>query len=258
MRDHYQTLGVARDADAEEIKRAFRKLASQHHPDKGGDKSRFQEIQEAYSVLGDAESRRQYDNPPMSQIHFKSGTFDFDQIFGMFGQQFRHQSQQPSAARIQLWISLRDVAMGGLRTIAVSSPAGHQNIEIDIPPGIEDGEAVRYPRVAPGNIDLVVTFRVRPESGWQRQDTSLIHDVNVDIWNLMLGKDIEVLTLNNRWVSVSVPAMTQPGTMLRIRGHGLPDRKSRHVGDLFLKLQARLPGKISDHLLAEIAKERGD
>ena len=80
--DYYKILGIERGASDEEIKRAYRKLASIHHPDKGGDTQKFQEIQQAYSVLGDAAQRQQYDNPRKPQGMGPMGQgFDFDTIF---------------------------------------------------------------------------------------------------------------------------------------------------------------------------------
>lgn len=258
MKDYYKILGVDRLATDDDIKRAFRRLASQHHPDKGGDTRQFQEIQEAYSVLGDPERRRDYDAPPEVRINRGAGPgFDFDAIFDMFGARFGDVRTRATAARIQLWISLADVAQGGPRTIAVASPAGQHNIEITVPPGLQDGESVRYPRLAPGGVDLVVMFRVRPEPGWQRQDHDVIRDITLDIWDLILGTDITLATLSGREIRLSVPARTQPGSMLRIRGHGLPHRNSSSQGDLMVRLQARLPQDISSDLLEHIQRERG-
>ena len=90
--DHYQTLGVSRDADASEIKKAYRKLAGKHHPDKGGDENKFKEIQQAYETLSDPEKRAEYDNPnPFRNFGgdpFAGRGNPFADIFGdMFGQQ---------------------------------------------------------------------------------------------------------------------------------------------------------------------------
>lgn len=259
MTDYYAILGVPRTATDDEIKRAYRRLASQHHPDKGGDKARFQDIQQAYSVLSDPAQRQQYDNPsPAFQSGFRSQAFDFDSIFQMFGARFADPRQAAASARIQIWISLADVIQGGNRTISVSSPAGQNNIEITIPTGIEDGVSVRYPRLAPGGLDLVITFRIRPEPGWQRQDHDLIHDRVVSVWDLMLGGELDITTLEGRQLSVNIPAGTQPGTMLRLRGHGVTDRQRPGVkGDIMVRLQAQIPQTISPELEQALRHERG-
>ena len=99
--NYYQTLGVSKTASADEIKRAYRKLASQHHPDRGGDTARFQEIQSAYDTLSDPEKRQQYDNPQPQHQHFEFnfGAGGMDEIFSNFfrGQAhpFQHARQQP-------------------------------------------------------------------------------------------------------------------------------------------------------------------
>ena len=88
MSDHYSTLGVAKTATQDEIKKAYRKLASQHHPDKGGDTKKFQDIQTAYETLGDEQKRSQYDSPQPQGVHFEfggPGGFDLGSIFNMFG-----------------------------------------------------------------------------------------------------------------------------------------------------------------------------
>ena len=259
MTDYYSVLGVPRTATDEDIKRAYRRLASQHHPDKGGDKERFQEVQQAYSVLSDATQRQQYDNPAAGfQPGFHAQGFDFDSIFQMFGARFGDPRQSSGSARIQIWISLADAVQGGNRTIAVSSPAGQNNIEIAVPAGIEDGVSVRYPRLAPGGLDLVITFRIRPESGWHRQDHDLIHDRAVSVWDLMLGSDVTITTLEGRQLSVDIPAGTQPGSLLRLRGLGMPSRQRPGArGDLMIRVQAQIPTSMSPELEQLLRRERG-
>jgi curved DNA-binding protein len=255
MKDFYSILGVARDASADEIKTAYRRLAGKHHPDRGGDTARFQEIQEAYSVLGDAAKRQQYDHP-QSRFAEPPG-FDFEGIYDMFGARFGNfHRQRQTYARIELWISLRDVAQGGPRTLSVSSPAGQSNIEITIPAGIEDGFAMRYPKIAPGGVDLVVHFRVHPEPGWQRNGADVIHDFGIDIWDLLLGTTAEVTTLSGASLSLTVPPKTQPDQMLRVRGHGLPTHLGTNRGDLYIKFLPKWPSQISEDLLEHIQRER--
>ena len=101
MIDHYSTLGVGKNANADDIKKAYRKLAGKHHPDKGGDTATFQKIEEAYRILSDPQQRQQYDNPsPFGQPGFGShnASFDMDAIFSMFGARFHHPQQQRTLA----------------------------------------------------------------------------------------------------------------------------------------------------------------
>ena len=249
MKDHYTTLGINRGASDAEIKRAYRRLASQHHPDKGGDTAKFQAVEEAYRTLSDPTARQEYDNP-RPQAHFASAGFNLDEIFNMFGTRFQHQPRQP-VANLQLWITLQDLANPGARVIAVSSPYGQSQIEIQIPAGIRDGDSVRYPRVAPGQQDLVITYRVRPDPVWQRDNNHVIQERTIDVWQAMLGDLIRVPTLRGTEIELSVPAMTQPGTMLRVRGHGLPDRNNKS-GDMLVRIALRLPDHVPESVLDAI------
>lgn len=262
MKDYYSILGVARTATPDEIKKAYRKLASQHHPDKGGDTAKFQEIEEAYRVLSDPQQRAAHDNPQPQGFpggfNFHSQPFDFNNIFNMFGTQFNpNQGRRgPAQARMSLWIQLSDVASGGSRTVSVGTSAGSQVIEIEIPLGIEDGGTVVYSGLAPGGVDLAVTFRIHPNPRWQRDGFNLYTDHKVSVWTLIAGGDIIVRDILNRELEVHVPPMTQPGQMLRCRGRGLPDR-ANNPGDMMIRLQAEIPRNIPEDLLALIRQQTG-
>ena len=251
MTNHYQTLGVAPTASAEEIKRAYRKLASQHHPDRGGDTATFQTIQAAYDVVGDEGRRQQYDNPAPQ---FNSGTpFDFNNIFNVFGTRFQqpgHQQQQQ--VRMSLWIALPDVAQGGRRTVSL----GHMTVEIEIPLGINDGDNVQYANIGPGGSNLIVNYRIHPHPRWQRQGLNLTQEESVSIWTLILGGEIVVRDILNNNLNMTVPAHTQPGTVLRLKGRGLRNRTGE-TGDLLVRVQGRLPSHIAPELLAQIAQTQG-
>ena len=259
MPDHYAALGVARNATPDEIKRAFRKLASQHHPDKGGDTARFQEIQAAYDTLGDAAKRSQYDNPAPQFAGMPGGAqFNMGDIFAqMFGGHpgFGGQHPRRNHMRMSLWISLKDVATGGHRQVAVGSPQGQSTIEIDIPMGINDGDMVQYQGIAPGGQDLVIEFKVHPNPMYRRDDLHLTMDHRCSVWDMIQGSDTTVTKLDNSQLLVSIPPLTDNGTTLRLRGHGLRDRKGNQ-GDLFVRLHALLPRSITPELLEAIQKHR--
>jgi curved DNA-binding protein len=258
MTDFYAILGVPRTASADEIKRAYRKLASVHHPDRGGDTKKFQEIQVAYDTLSDPQKRQQYDNPrpQMNGFGFPGGApFDFDQIFEMFGQRYgARQEFMARPARMNLWIHLSDVANPGPRTISVGTAQGVQAVEIVIPSGINDGDSVQYPKLAPGGLDLIVTFRIHPDRNWEREGPTVTTQSSVPIWQLIVGTTLSLLDLTGTKLEITIPPMTQPGTVLRARGRGLPDRGGQR-GDLLVRLQTRIPTTISPELMAAIQHE---
>jgi DnaJ-class molecular chaperone len=259
MQDLYSVLGVGRSASPDEIKRAYRRLASQHHPDKGGDTQRFQQIQSAYDVLSDPDKRAQYDNPQPQNFNFGGGFgpqgFDFNNIFEMFGTRFGHQQQQqqrqPRFARMTLWIQITDVASGGMRTVSVGTAQGSQTVEIEIPRGINDGDTVQYPNLAPGGMDLVVTFRIHPNPEWHRQGNNITTEHRVSIWTFILGGEIQVRDVLGNQFKLQIPAGTQPGTTMRMRGRGLQPRHGT-PGDLFVRVQAQIPTDIAPELIEYI------
>lgn len=263
MKDYYKILGVERNASDADIKKAYRSLAMKHHPDRGGDDTVFKEVNEAYSTLSDPAKKAEYDNPMRSQFSqggFHNQGFDFNTIFDMFGTRFGDRpapgGHRQATARIDLWISMRDVLEGGPRIISVSSPLGQNNVEITIPPGVEDGESLRYSRVAPGNLDLIVIFRIKPDPQWERHGANLVKELTTSIWDLILGTDLEVTTLNDEKLSIVVPPRTNPGTVLRVRGRGLPIKLGSGRGDLLIKVQGRMPDRIDDNLLEHIRATR--
>lgn len=261
MKDYYSILGVTKSASPDDIKRAYRRMASQYHPDKqGGDTAKFQEIEEAYRVLSDPESRSAYDNPRQNvHVNFGGPGFNFDDIFSMFGVNPR--ARTPSA-RLTLWVTLEDVATGGPRLISVQQGNSVGNIEIDIPTGIDDGDTIRYPKMSPDGTDLVITYRVRPHSRWERQGRDIIGTENIDIWDLILGCELPVRDLSDTELILRVPPNTQPGSLLRLKGRGLPNSsipgRQRHGpgGDLLIRVQAKIPTVISQDLLTAIRTEK--
>lgn len=267
MKDYYSILGVAKNATADEIKRAYRKLASRHHPDKGGDTARFQDIQAAYAILSDPAKRQQYDNP---RPQFSGGfggfspgsSFDFDAIFDMFGADMRGQ-RRSGIPRITLWIGLRDVMTGGARQVALQVGNNVSNVEIEIPVGIHDGDSVRYPGIAPEGQDLVVTFKIKPEKGWQQHGSDVWTDIEIDIWDLILGCELLVKDPIGNELTVTVPPETQPNAMMRIRGRGLPGRKlpgqsiKERPGDILIRLHPKIKSPVSEEIKEAIRKSKG-
>ena len=259
MTDHYAALGVPRTATAAEIKQAFRKLASQHHPDKGGDTAKFQGIQAAYAVLGDEQKRAEYDNPQTQFGGFGGfgGGPQFNDIFSqMFGGAgFGQQHPRRNHVRMTLYISLLDVAQGGKKAVAVATSQGQSTVELDVPLGLNDGDNIQYGGLAPGGQDLVITFRIRPEPAWHRDGLNLTVDHSISVWDLILGTDITVNNILGHSLTVKVPPRCQANAVLRLRSQGLRDRRGAQ-GDMFVKLNARIPATLAPELVEAIEKYR--
>lgn len=259
MIDHYATLGVTRTATAEDIKRAFRKLASLHHPDKGGNTTEFQKIQAAYAILSDPNKRAAYDNP-QAQFgqEFAGGGVHvnihdiFSQMFGQTNSFTQAQSRR-GHVRMSLWVSLYDVAVGGSRTVTIGTQTGAQAVQIEIPQGINDGDNVQYQGLGPGGSDLVVQFRIQPDSSWERQGLNLVTNCKINAFDLILGCSVVVRDLLGSELQLAVPSGTQPGTMLRMRGRGLPNRNGQQ-GDAFVRVATELPTTIAPELREAIQK----
>ena len=152
---------------------------------------------------------------------------------------------------MSLWIRLSDVALGGKRTVAL----GNHTVEIDIPLGINDGDNVQYGGIAPGGQDLVIQFRIHPDPHWERDGLNLVTEVGVSVWDLILGGEFTVTDVAGNQLIATVPAGTQPRTMMRLRGKGLRDRRG-HTGDIMVRVNAVIPGSIKPELLDAIQKHR--
>ena len=246
--DYYSILGVDKSASAQDIKQAYRKLASKHHPDKGGDGKLFQKIQEAYDTLGNENSRRQYDNP-QPQFQFNSQNFhDINDIFSMFGQAGGMRRPQNRDITIAAEISLEDVLYGKQLIAAYRLRNGREeSVNIDIPPGARDSDTIRYdglgddtdPRVPRGNLN--VKLKIKPHHVWRREGNNLIKTEQVSVFDLLLGCSIIVNTLDKKNVKLSIPRGTKPGTKFSMSGLGLPDLHTRRRGNIYIQIEAIVP-----------------
>ena len=250
----YSTLGVAKNATADTIKRAYKEKAKKHHPDRGGDTNKFADISNAYDILKDPDKRAYFDHTGSTQPHnhgfSQQQGFNFNDIFS---QMFRQQQQRQAEARINMSISLRDSIAGGKRIIGVNTPQGNSSVEIDIPRGIVHGESVRYAKAAPGGIDLVVNFRIQHDPKWQRNGLDMHTEESVDFWTLILGGDIKVTDVLGKRYDVRIPPRTAPGITIRLGSAGV-FRDRHNPGDIFVKINAKMPHNIPEEVINTIKK----
>lgn len=243
MKDYYSILGINKSASDADIKHAYRKLASKHHPDRGGNADKFKEIQEAYDILGDKQKRSMYDSPQ----GFFTQKNNFDDIVDQYFTQFDLRSRMRNS-RISLWITLQEVALGGPRMLSININNSTVPVQIDIPQGVQDGEAIRYPKLLPGNVDLVVEFRIKKDADWRREGLDLWCNKKLNFWQLIQGCEVNIRDISNKTYTLKVPARTKPGSVLRLPGKGL-QRDRHNPGDIFVKTEAVMPDNIPQELI---------
>lgn len=292
MRDPYEVLGVARTANAAEIKRVFRKLAKQFHPDKhpGNNKiaEKFKEISAANELLSDAEKRAAYDrgainadgSPRAPQFHARHGAgggpFGFEasggrgaagggmedilsELFGGFGGGGRRAARTRGAdVNYTLGVSFIDAAKGGKQRLNL--PDG-RTLEVAIPAGVREGQQIRLrgqgePGIgggAPG--DALIEIRIDPHPWFKAEGADIHLIVPISLSEAVLGAKIEVPTIDGP-VTMNIRKGANSGDKLRLKGKGLAKPRNHGRGDQIVTLQVRLPD-IQDEELCKFAEAWG-
>lgn len=258
--DYYSILGVSKTASQEEIKKAYRKLAMKHHPDRGGDAEISAKINEAYTVLGDPKKRAEYDNP-QPEFNFRTSGFGngdpfediFAQAFG-FGNPRRRQARNKNI-QLQYTLDMQDCFTGKGVTLSYNLPSGRtETIDVKIPPGAKDGDAVQFDGYGDDSVTglprgkLILQIRVKKDPNWAVNGSDLHTEKKIPVWDLMTGTDLEIDTPEGKVISLRVPAGAQSGTHFSITGHGLPHTRSPQRGKLMIKVTGVVP-KITDESL---------
>ncbi len=284
MEDYYKILGVDKSASLDEIKKAYRKLALEHHPDRNaGNKKaeeKFKGISEAYAVLSDPEKRRQYDTVGASGFHqrysqddiFKGTDFSsfFDDMGGfesIFGRMFGgggggFQQRAPSKGQdveYGLQISFEEAYKGVEKAIDVSLSNGERrHFKIKIPAGVREGGRLRVAgkgasagnsRAKPG--DLFVVIHIAPDARFSRVGDDIEVKMPVKFSDIFLGNSCEVQTLDGSR-KIKVPAGVKMGTKIRLRNLGFPHVGKATRGDLFAVVDLAIPSKLSDAQLKAV------
>lgn len=255
MEDYYSILGIPQSASQEEIKKAYRSLASKHHPDKGGDTATFQKIQEAYSVLGDEEKRQEYHNPRSQKrnMHFHDdippefrdifSNFNFDNFFQ------HHRTRKNKTLNFDIKISLKEAFQGKNSLLNVLLPSGkEQVIEVKIPPGIKNGGIIRLIGMGDDSVpnqprgDLHLTVHISFDENFERIDDNLIKTVEINCFDAILGKKISIETIDEKTLEINIPPGIQHGQTLAVHGYGMPNiRDPRMRGKLLLNINIKIP-----------------
>lgn len=291
MTDHYATLGVAADAPQEEIKRAYRKLAMQFHPDKNpGDaaaEAKFKEISAAYSEVGDEQSRARYDQQrqfgggnPGSGFGFGAQGFEFnfssgpgfnnidDVINQFFSQHGFGQARQPRNRDLafNLYLKLEEAFTGKQTPVQFSAGGQNFNIAVNIPAGIDNGARIRYsghgdrsvPNAPPG--DLYIQIQVEEHPVFKRNGPHLHATVEIDAIAAMIGCTKDLTCIDGQTVKIDIPGGTQAGSVIRLRERGMPTQAGgTHRGDCLVNIKINVPTNLSDadkQILREMLDKR--
>ncbi|MEJ7912905.1 MAG: DnaJ C-terminal domain-containing protein [Chitinophagaceae bacterium] len=281
LTDYYKILEVDKNATADDIKKAYRKMARQYHPDVNQNNKeahkKFQEINEAHEVLGDAEKRKKFDQygkdwkerAEFEQARQHRGQFtsrsgqaqegnfeggDFSDFFGsVFGGRGGNNGSRSAKSRgkdyhAELHISLAEAYTTHKRTITLDGKA----IRITIPAGIENGQKIRLNKHgAPGrngnpNGDLYITFQIEEDPLVKRVGNDLYTSATVDLYTAVLGGEATIDTLTGK-LKLKVQPGTQMDTKVRLKGKGFPlYKKEEEFGDLFVTFKVALPVNLSD------------
>jgi curved DNA-binding protein len=290
-KDYYKILGVARNAGADDIRKAYRKLAMQYHPDRNpGDKAseeRFKELNEAYQVLNDPQKRAHYDQlgSAYSNWQRRGGQDDFDwsqwfrgapgagarggtrveyeDVNDIFSEFFSNvfggssgrapRARAASAYEQPVEISLKEAYEGTTRQVNTDQ----RKFKVRIPPGVRTGSKVRAAGGGPDGLDLYLVVEVGEDEQYERRGSDLYTTAKVSIFTALLGGEAEVQTMTSK-VKLSIPAGTQPEQVFRIAGRGMPQLKKPDVkGDLYVRLKVEIPRYLSSkqrELLEEAAR----
>ena len=286
MKDHYKTLGIDKNASKEDIKKAFRKLAHEHHPDKNkGDDKKFKEINEAYTVLSDDTKRANYDRfgsdaPNMGGGGFNGGAgfggfdfsgfarqyqqqngqaFEFD-LGDIFGDIFGGGQRRPRRGvniTVDAQISFKDSVFGVEKEISLGTGAKYA---VKIPAGIESGQGLRIAEKGQdgpgGKGDLIVRVWVEEHKVFRKEGYNIIMELDVKLTTALLGGTVEIETIEGN-LEVKIPRGTTHNEILRVKGKGVMTERGKR-GDLLIVTKVDMNKKLSrkaEQLVEELKKE---
>ena len=278
MADYYDILEIERDANETDVRRAFRRLARKYHPDLNKEdkdaEARFKEVNEAYEVLSNADSREKYDaygdqwknadrieegrrtsrtsyGSPFDFRTYRS--YDDSDLFGGFedilGGGFRSfetgRAPRKSRTETTITISLEQAYSGTTINANLTTAGKARRFEVDIPPGVDNGSAVR---VSPeSGTDMIFRVAVSPHSRFKRLGEDIYTDVSVAFEDVILGGEAEVRTLDGRRIVVTIPENSQNGQNIRLRGLGMPKLDAPDEGgDLYATIRTMMPESVTD------------
>ena len=275
MKNYYDILGVNEQSTSADITKAFKDLAKQHHPDRGGTQEKFQEINEAHNTLKSSQKRHDYDSmrkfgggtggaqhPFFNEDIFgdifsgfgQGGDMDFNSKFNFTGRNgdertFRNVRQGNRSVNVRMAISIKEAMTSDEKTISYKLPSGREEFAtVKIPAGVQHGVTFKYAGMGDDSIknvprgDLMVQMSVLDSDGYTRKGNDLYTDKTIDCFQAVRGHDIKLKTLEDSVITVKVPSGTQPGTLLMVRSKGMPIHKTIGIrGNLYVKIHVLIP-----------------
>ena len=274
--DPYVILGVPKGASDEDIRRAFRKLAKEFHPDiSKGNEERFKKVSSAYEILGDADKRAAYDRGEIDgrgdprHAGFRQyargaragagagydSEFGFGDIFSdIFGGQ-RASARGGFAAkgpdvRYTLEVDFLEAASGTTKRVTIP---GGGTLDLNVPAGVADAQVLRLKGKGSRGVgngesgDALVEIRVRPHALFKREDDDILLDIPITIDEAVLGAKVEVPTVGGR-VQLTIPKGTSSGRVFRLKGKGVKSAGRAEAGDQLVTVRIVLPDVIDDSL----------
>ena len=275
MKNYYDILGVNEQSTSAEITKAFKDLAKKHHPDRGGTQEKFQEINEAHDTLKSSQKRHDYDSmrkfgggtggaqhPFFNEDIFgdifsgfgQGGDMDFNGRFNFTGRNgderiFRNVKQGNRSVNVRMAISIKEAMTSDEKTISYKLPSGREEFAtVKIPAGVQHGVTFKYAGMGDDSIknvprgDLMVQMSVLDSDGYTRKGNDLYTDKTIDCFQAVRGHRIQLKTLEDSVITVNVPSGTQPGTLLMVRGKGMPIHKTIGIrGNLYVKIHVLIP-----------------
>ena len=255
--DYYQTLGLQRSATDEEVKQAYRKLASKHHPDKGGDTAKFQEIQAAYEAITSGKAKHNADTA-------FTGFQDLHDIFNMgrkagtrnwsFSDGWDGDVKNPDI-NISIPCSLEEAHFGFTKHIEFTLPdANVKNMTVTFPPGCTGDIKIRYAGEGstllhgkpPG--DLYVKLNIESHPTWRMQGNDLFAVLQINVWQAMFGAVVKLTDIGGTEIEITIPAGTQSRSQLRLKQKGFNIRGSTARHNAFLEIVVIIPALAEDDL----------
>lgn len=252
-KNYYQILGLNKNASANDIKNAYRKLAMKYHPDKNKDnkqaQQKFKEISQAYEVLGDEQKRKQYDNPPINPFNIFTD-YGFNNPFDAFKQKFNSNKN----ITIKLSISFEEMINGCKKTFNynrhVNNKIKKEQLTIDIPKGVQSGKIISFLNAGNsygylhnqfGKLDVIIVVQLSNE--YEIKYPNLIKEQNVTLKQIMLQENLNINTpYGNK--TVKLKNTMNNDTILKIQEEGI--HSSIGKGDLYIKLKIKMPIRLNE------------